>query len=370
MTVIIFIAVLAVLIFVHELGHFVAARACGIRVDEFKIGFGPKIFYWRRGETEYGINLIPFGGFVKIFGENPDDVSMNGPDAARSFVNKPRWQQFVVLVAGVVFNFIFAWIIYATVFTTGVTATRDGFEAYSSRFQNPRIMVTDVLKDSPADKAGLKIGDVISNVIPATQSPQVLTPQQNIAGIQTAINNSKGSAISIQYLHDGKPISVEVTPVSNLVADKYAIGIAMDDAVDLRLPFFTAIYEGGHYTLIMMRDTVLGLYDFFSRLVVGKADFSSVSGPVGIAGIVGTAAGMGLTYLLMVTAVISINLGIINLVPFPALDGGRALFVILESVFRRRIPARVANITNMVGFALLMALMVIVTYKDIVKLVK
>src|ERR1700741_1905966 len=109
MTVLIFIIVLAVLIFVHELGHFVFAKLFGVRVDAFKIGFGPKLCAWKSGETEYGVNLIPFGGYVKIFGENPDDENTHGPDAPRSFVNKPRWKQAFVLVAGVLFNFIFAW---------------------------------------------------------------------------------------------------------------------------------------------------------------------------------------------------------------------------------------------------------------------
>ena len=126
------------------------------KVDAFKIGFGPKVFAWRpkkkdgsAGETEYGVNWIPFGGFVKIHGENPDEENTYGPDAARSFVNKSRWKQALVLVAGVLFNVIFAWILYVGLFTHGVTATTDGFEKYRADFSDPRIMVTDVLPDSP-----------------------------------------------------------------------------------------------------------------------------------------------------------------------------------------------------------------------------
>ena len=367
MTVIIFLIVLAVLIFVHELGHFLFARMCGIRVDAFKIGFGPRMVYWRpkksdgsKGETEYGINWIPFGGFVKIHGENPDEENTYGPDASRSFINKSRWKQVVVLVAGVLFNVIFAWILYVGLFTHGVTATTDGFEKYSADFSNSRIMVTDVLLDSPAAKAGLSAGDVVE---------QVGNNNGDINAVQNAINASAGKPISFEYLRDGQTETALITPITGLVPDKYAIGIAMDNVVDMRLPFFTAIYEGAHYTWIMLDQTAVGLYSFIANIFQGTANFSDISGPVGIAGIVGSAAKMGFTYLLMVTALISINLAIVNLIPFPALDGGRILFVAIEGIIRRRISAKFTNIVNTVGFVLLMVLMVIITYRDIAKLV-
>ncbi len=368
MTIIIFLLVLAVLIFVHELGHFLAARACGIRVDAFKIGFGPKIFHWKRGETEYGLNLIPFGGYVKIFGENPDDESTKGPDAARSFVHRPKWQQVIVLAAGVFFNFVFAWLLYVVTFMGGVTATTDGFEKYADRFEHPRIMVSYVSPDSPAQVAGLKMGDVLKE---AKQKMDYQgTQPMSVEDIQQSINASKGEPIEIKYLREGKEYSVAVAPKEGLVEGKYAIGIAMENVGDLKLPFFAALYEGTNYTWVMMKETAKGLGNFVVTIFQGTAKFADVSGPVGIAGIVGDAASMGITFLLMITALISINLGIINLVPFPALDGGRILFVIIESIIRRRIPMKFANVVNTVGFALLMILMLVVTYKDIVKLIK
>lgn len=362
MTAIIFLLVLAVLIFVHELGHFIFAKWNGIRVDEFKIGFGPKIISWGKGETKYGLNLIPFGGYVKIHGENPDDESISGVDKDRSFVNKKTWQQVIVLVAGVSFNFIFAWIIYSIVFISGVTAAPEGFEQYSANFKNQRIMITTVSPGSPADKVGLKIGDIIKGV---NQSDKV-----SITEVQNAINSSDGNAISIKYERSGQNSEAKPIPVQGLVKDKYAIGIAMSEAVDIKLPFFASIYEGAHYTLIMIRDTAIGLYDFIINIFRGEANFSDVSGPVGIAGIVGGAAELGFKYLLMITALISINLGVINLVPFPALDGGRVLIVIIESLMRGRLKPIYANTVNAVGFVLLMILMVVVTYKDIVKIFK
>jgi len=374
-TALIFIIVLAVLIFVHELGHFLFAKASGIRVDAFAIGFGPKLISWQRKETKYSINIIPFGGYVKIFGENPDDESISGPGSERSFVNKPRWQQALVLVAGVLFNFIFAWLLYIGIFTHGVTATTDGFEKYANDFSNQRIMITDVLPGSPAEKAGIKTGDIIKAVVvederPAAVNKNVLLPQ-SVEAIQNSINSANGMPISFEYTRgSGQAVSTEITPETGLVSGKYAIGIAMNNVVDLRLPFFSAVYEGGHYTCVMIKDTAVGLYTFIANIFQGTANFSDVAGPVGIAGIVGNAAELGFTYLLMITALISINLGVVNLIPFPALDGGRVLFVIIESITRRRISPKFSNTVNAVGFVLLMVLMVAVTYKDIAKLIK
>lgn len=355
LTAIIFLIVLAILIFVHELGHFLAARACGIRVDAFALGFGPRIFSWKVKETEYALNAIPFGGYVKIFGENPDDESLRGPDAHRSFVNKARWQQAIVLVAGVFFNFIFAWFLYAIIFSVGITATTSGFEHYADRFENSRIMVTYVSPGSPAEVAGLQMGDV-------------LIGSASVEVVQESIDQSKGAPVTLQYVREGSTETLKVTPKEGIVEGRFAIGISMDTVGDLKLPFFASITEGFVYTKGMIVMTAVGLKDFFFNLFQGTADFASVAGPIGIAGIVGDAAGLGFTYLLMITALISINLGVINLIPFPALDGGRLLFVIIESITRRRIPMNFANIVNTIGFALLMLLMIVVTYKDIAKL--
>ena len=347
-TVIIFLIVLAVLIFVHELGHFLFAKMFGIRVDAFKIGFGPKIIAWTptrkdgtKGETEYGINLIPFGGYVKIYGENPDQDDLKVYPASspsyvnrvesRSLIHKAKWQQVLVLAGGVLFNVLFAWVLYVGLFTYGVTATADGFPGYEQYFSNQRIMT--------------------------------------ISDMQNAINDSEGKGVVLDIGKGNNIEQVTVTPTTGLVADKYAIGIAMNDVADMRLPFHISVYEGGRYTWETLKQTVVGLYGFAVQAFHGTANLSEVTGPVGIAGIVGDAARLGITHLLMITALISINLAIINIIPFPALDGGRIFFVAIESVIRRRIPASLANWTNLVGFSLLMLLMVVVTYRDIVRLI-
>lgn len=382
MTVIIFLIVLAVLIFVHELGHFLAARSAGIRVDAFKIGFGPRIIHWKKGETEYGINLVPFGGYVKIHGENPDEESISGADASRSFVNKSRWKQIMVLVAGVFFNFIFAWLLYSITFMSGVTATREGFEKYADRFTNDRVMVTYVEPGSPADKAGFLMGDIITMAVKpasvstsdsfntATSTVVGFGQPVTISSVQEFIASSSGRMLKFEVSRNHQPVILDVTPAKGVIGDSFAVGIAMQNVIDLRLPFFTSIGEGFRFTGIMIRETAVGLYTFLVNIFKGTANFSDVAGPVGIAGIVGNAAEMGFSYLLMITALISINLGVINLIPFPALDGGRTLFVIIEGIFRRRIPMKFINTVNLAGFVLLMLLMVVVTYKDIAKLFK
>lgn len=370
-TVIILIIVLAVLIFVHELGHFLLARWNGIRVDAFKLGFGTRLISWKRGETEYGLNLVPLGGYVKIFGENPDAESTTGADSSRSFVNKNRFQQVLVLAAGVFFNFLFAWILYSIVFMTGVTATTDGFEKYADNFSDRRVMVTYVAPASPAEKGGMKVGDVIKSIGSVTLLDPVVPSASSsaISSIQNTINISKGEVVHIGLIRGQEDLTVDVTPITGIVDDKFAIGIAMQDVGDMKLPVFASITQGFGYTIAMIRDTAIGLYTFVLNIFRGTANFADVAGPVGIAGIVGNAAELGFTYLLMITALISINLGVINLLPFPALDGGRIVMVLIEGVIRRRIPSQFANAVNALGFIALMLLMVVVTYKDILKLI-
>lgn len=364
MSLIIFFIVLAVLVLVHECGHFLLAKRFGIRVDEFGLGFPPKIWGKKFGETEYTINWIPFGGFVRIFGENPDDDSTNGPDAKRAMMHKPRWKQAIVLFGGILFNFIFAWVLISFAFATGVPASREDYAGYSDRITDTRIAITQVSSLSPAEKAGIKAGDSIVKVTAGTivVEGEALT----IPVIKDAITRS-GKAITLDLKRGDEVTSIEVLPEQGIIEGMYAIGIAMEDVGTLNLPAHLAIYEGGKFTAHMIAGVSVGLYELVAGFVKGNPDLSSIAGPVGIAGLVGDAAKLGITYLLMFTALISINLGVINLVPFPALDGGRLFVLLLEAIRRKPLKARVLNMMNTVGFVVLLMIMLLVTFKDLFK---
>ena len=362
MSILIFFIILLVLIIVHEFGHFFSAKRFGIRVDEFGFGFPPKLFSRKYGETEYSFNALPFGGFVKIFGESPDEESLTGPDAGRSLLNKPKWKQAVVLFAGVFANFLLAWFLFSVSFMSGLPMSA-GSGIKSESLQDLHLSVVEVLKNSPAETAGLKAGDRVISVKSASEALTEISPET----LKSFVNSHPNDEIEIGYVREKsqiqfiktKPTLIEGTPM---------LGIAMDMVGIAKLPIFKAFREGMRLTLFATAGIAKGLYTLISEAVMGKGSFASVTGPVGLVGIVGTAYKFGFAYLLSFTALISLNLAILNLLPFPALDGGRLFFLLIEKVKGSRINPKFANAANTVGFALLIILMLAVTYHDIVKL--
>jgi len=370
MSILIFLIILAVLILVHEFGHFLLAKQAGIRVDEFGLGFPPRLFGRRKGETMYSINAIPFGGFVKIFGEDPSEEARSGPDAARSFINRPRATQAAVLGAGVVFNLLFAWILLTVAFTSGMPASV-GF-AEGLPVTDERVVITSVLPGSSAERAGLTSGDIIR----AIDATDALTDAVSVETLQQFIAARGGEKLLLTYERDGVVQQASVIPTvfapettgEDGALARPIIGITMDLIGEVALPLHLAAVASARLTFELPGRIAVGLGELVAGSLRGTADFSEVAGPVGIVGLVREAAQFGFVSLLSFTAFISLNLAVINLLPFPALDGGRLLFVGIEALKRSPLSPRIANTANTVGFALLILLMLAVTYNDVARL--
>jgi regulator of sigma E protease len=357
MSIIYFLIILSVLVLVHELGHFFVARYFKIPVEEFGLGFPPrakKLFVWKG--TLFTLNWLPIGGFVKIFGENPNEEGNHHPD---SFSSKPRGAQALVLVAGVTANFLFAWLLISIGLVAGLPAPA----GLSLPVTDSHTVITTVLKDSPADHAGLKSGDEISDV-----SRSVLHPHLSPEAIADFITASP-DPLTFEIKRGGESHTVVVTPQTGIVEEKSAVGIAMDTIGIVKLPIHKALYEGLKITGELTYVTAASLFDFIGQAFRGKANLSEVTGPVGLVGMVGDVRTLGFVYLLSFTALISLNLSVINLLPIPALDGGRLLFVIIEAIRRKPISPRIFNMANSIGFALLLLLMAVITFRDITHLI-
>lgn len=372
MSIIIFLIILLVLVLVHEFGHFFTAKKFGIRVDEFGFGFPPKLFSFKKGETEYSFNLLPVGGFVKIFGENFEEADMVEvgfldkdstvkQDFSRSLVSKPKYQQAIVLFAGIFANFLLAWLLFSFSFMTGLP-TSVGSEPKNYDIKNVHLVVLSVLPDSPAETAGLKSGDKIVYI----KSGNAVTDKISPETIKSFV--ALGKQLEMAYLrgNDTTYNMIQITPKNN--DGNFSIGISMDQIGIVKLPVLSAFWEGLKLDWSVTKGTVVGLYTLIAEGIMGRGSFESVTGPVGIVSIVGNAYQFGFVYLLSFTALISVNLAIINLIPFPALDGGRLLFLLIEKIKGSRMNPKFANTANMIGFTVLIILMLLVTYHDVVKL--
>ncbi len=366
LNILIFLIILALLVLVHELGHFLVAKKNGVRVDEFGLGFPPRIYGKKFGETVYSLNAVPFGGFVKIFGENAE--SLETPegiveDSSRSLAHKGKLIQSAVLVAGVSFNVIFAWLIISLGLVFGMPTAVDSQNA--TGVTDARVVVTSVVPKSPAERAGLKAGDMLLSLKTATK-----TLEQNVSPetVHKFIAESS-EPITISYKRGAKISEVNVGAEKGIVLGARAIGISMDMLGILKLPAYRAFLEGGVRTAQLFKTVAVNIFYFLRDAFTGHADLTQVAGPIGMVALVGEAHDLGLAYLIFFTALLSINLAVINLIPFPALDGGRLVMVLIEAVKGSPLKPKLVSGLNTVGFALLIILMLAVSWHDVLGLV-
>lgn len=359
-----FLFILLVLVIVHEFGHFIVAKLTNMRVDEFAFGFPPRIFSKKVGETVYAVNALPLGGYVSIWGENgseEDKEEGGAKNHPRAFSNRPWWAQLLVLVAGVTMNMLLALCIFIFISYGKIQMSVED-SLYGTLVTNPSLMVVDAAPESPAYKAGITPGSTLITVKSAGAVAKLSTPESLVAFVGSHVND----AIFISYKRpDGTITDTTIAAVYGIVPEKKAIGISVENVGTLNTTFIQAIKIGYARTDDMTRTTVNGLLTVVSSVFKGESVIKSLSGPIGIARIVGQTSTYGYTAVLTLVAVLSINLAIFNILPLPALDGGRMVVVIIETIVRKRIPFKYYSWANIVGFSLLMLLLVIVTIHDI-----
>ena len=363
-TIIVFLVVLSIIVFVHELGHFYTAIKLGIGVEEFGFGFPPRMFGIKRKGIIYSINWIPLGGFVKIKGES-GDYSEDGD----SFMNQPVWKRALTLFAGVFMNWFFAFILLTVGFIIGLPGAvdsptdtaRDG-----AIISDRRVQIIEVYENSPAGRENLKIEDIVQSINNvefenADQMRDYLAAHQE-SELNFNIRRGK-QEININLMPEEIP---ELASEFEEYRDKKIVGIGLVNSGIISYPWYRAPIEGFKTTLNLTYKIFDALFKIIKSGFTGEKTID-ISGPVGVAIFTGRAYEMGFVYLLWFMALLSINLAIINILPIPALDGGRLLFLLIEKIRRRPNDRKVEAIIHNIGFGLLMLLVALITYKDIVR---
>jgi len=373
-TIILFLLILGVIVFFHELGHFMVAKLYGVKVEEFALGFPPKIFGIKKGETEYRLNWVPLGGYCKIVGEDGEEK-----ENPRSFGSKSIFQRFQIISAGVLMNFLLAFVIFSFIFMVGFPQDITGKnlsiikadensgqaniiidEENAKSVKDVKIQISEIVKDSPADKAEIKIGDTI------TQADE--TKINSIENLQNYTQENLGETIVLSITRGSESFTKEIIPRENYPEGEGALGVSLAQTAVVSYSFLEAIKQGLEYTIQLTIFIIMAFASIIWGLVTTGKTVAEVSGPVGIAAMTQQAASMGFLTVLNFTALISVNLAIINALPLPALDGGRILFLLVEKIKGSPINQAWEAKANNLGFMLLMALMVVVTFKDIANL--
>lgn len=350
LTVILFVAVLAALVLIHEFGHFAAARLFGIEVEEFGIGFPPRAFSVKKGDTVWSINWIPLGGFVKIRGE--DDPSKTGPG---SFAAKPAYVRAAVIAAGVFMNLVLASALFAVGFGVGVPQAVDGLPT-DARLRDPRVQVAEVLPASAAERAGFRPGDVIVSIDGKGF--------RKIDDIQAYVDAAPAQ-IDVVLKRGSDMLDEKLTPTLDAASGKKLMGVALVESAVVSFPWPSAAWHGIAAAGFYVKEIFLSFADLIKGLFVGRKADVEFSGPIGIAVLTGQAARLGFIYLLQFAALLSVNLAVINVLPIPALDGGRLLFIAIEKFRGRAVRPVVEAVIHRTAFFLLLGLVLIVTVHDI-----
>ena len=338
LTILATIFVFGIIVFIHEFGHFITAKASGMRVDEFAIGFGPAIAKKRKGETLYSIRAIPLGGYNKIAGMDPEE-----PLDDRSFLNKPVWKRFIVIAAGAVFNFLLAIVIFFMIYAV-------------NGIQTPSMepVVGNMMSNSPAMTAHMTVNDRIVSINGK--------PVNEWTDISKSLQGTANTLVPIVVNRDG--VNQELTVIPEAVGNEGRAVIGINPVMNsMPLNVAEAVVQSLHTTGFVLVSMVDGIWS----MITGHTN-AELAGPIGVAQMAGQVAESGFANLLQFTALLSLNLGVINLLPIPALDGGHLIVLIIEGITRRRLPAKALQYIQMTGSVILLALFVYATTHDISRL--
>lgn len=353
LTIIVFVLILGLLVFVHELGHFVAARKNGVKVEEFGFGFPPRIFGIKKGETIYSINWIPLGGFVKIKGEDGENK-----EDEDSFSHKKIWRRAVILAAGVFMNFVLAAVLLSIGFMVGLPQVINGENGYA-KVRDARVQVVQILEGTPAAGADVLVGDTILEI----DGRKV----EDVEEMQNYLAGKIDAPVKFLLERESQKIDKEMSPTFLIETGRGGIGVGLLKTGIVSYPWYLSLWKGAESAVLFTGEVAVAFYELIKNLIVTQKVSVDLSGPVGIAVLTGQVARMGIIYLLQFTALLSVNLAVINFLPFPALDGGRLLFLLIEKIRRKPVSQKIENLVHNIGFGLLMLLVLLVTYRDVIK---
>jgi len=353
LTIIVFILVIGILVTVHEFGHFVVAKLSGVKVEEFAFGFPPKLWSKKKGETRYIINLLPIGGYVKMLGEEENIKDK------RSYSTQPTKKKVAIIVAGVVMNLVLAWVLLAIGFAVGMSPLISSPDSIHGQRLKTSIIIAETKKDSPAEKAGLKQGDEIKGF--------EVDGQNIVLGQGSELTNftksHKGETITINYLRDGSTLSAQVILSDD---ETQPLGVASIDNSIIRVEWYRAPVVAAVETAKIFKLTFSFIGSLFQGIFTKGQVSGDVGGPIAIYVYTGMAVKLGVMAVLQFVALLSVNLALVNILPLPALDGGKILFIVLRRIMGKHfMQEKIENIIHTVGFALLIGLMILLTIKDI-----
>ncbi len=384
MALIIFILILSFLVLIHEFGHFIAAKKNGIKVEEFAIGFPPRLFAIKKGETTYTINVFPLGGFVKLYGEEYQEVegkqNVGESDRNRAFAYKKPYQKALVVAAGVVMNLLFGvLVLYGILLYNGFKSDPLPLlfpHHFTFGVQEGRVIATNLIKGSPAEKAGLRPEDIISSYsIQFENTTARLTSARQLIAM---IKQSPGKTIYLETLNikNGTKKTIAVVPQYNKELKRPIIGVSLIDGIVISYDQpVDKVFSGFMHAYNLLEYNFSAIGQLISVAIKEKTTApvaGAVSGPIGIYSVVNdmvkTSGEQLVKNILNLIALLSLSLGVMNILPFPALDGGKMVFVVYEWITGKQVNKKIENITNMAGFGLLMGLAVLVSINDVMRM--